>query len=795
MDLFWQITIVEFLLNVAVFAAAILAYGPVRALAERSGWRPTLVKDSAVGILFGLATGAALLLPVHFEGGSAVGTQTVLLGLAGPLGGLSSSLWALAISVIVELFPRVTGGTVDDIAVASSLCSTAAGLALHFILVRRTRSTDRRFTYRHLPILGLMAAVGGLVELLRSQGAAAAAPSILPALASSIVSTVVLGTLMLHEKQRHEAEIELRESRARLLRQTEELATYQRTLEHQVEDRTSELSAANRHLEVTINELQIAKEEAESASRAKSQFLANMSHEIRTPMNGVLGMMELLLHTELEAKQRRYAETVRRSGESLLALINSILDLSKIEAGKLELEQHAFDLRFVIDDVVDLFSEEARRKGLDLGSSIPAEIPTALLGDSGRLRQILTNLIGNAIKFTANGEIAIRVSLTDSSTDSAFFTFEARDTGIGIPDDRRSRIFDAFSQADGSTTRRYGGTGLGLTISKQLCEMMGGTITVESTLGEGSVFRFTAGFIRQTDALQLGKADQRHFDDARASTDASPALAFSHPGIRVLLVEDNPVNLEVGTGIVESLGCHVTTADNGRVALARYDETAFDIIFMDCQMPEMDGFEATQAIRNKEGKVDKAIPIVALTANAIAGDREKCLDAGMSDYVTKPFTRKQIAGILSSWVPASHAVPLPDGSEPDSVPAAPIPPAETTQTIDPRALSALQAFQVPGRPDIVRKSISLYLQHTPPLLATLQDAAARGDADALARASHTLKSSSAYLGATALSARCKELETLARQGTVANASELVGEITRAYRLAEPVLLSHLNVAA
>jgi two-component system, sensor histidine kinase and response regulator len=662
------------------------------------------------------------------------------------------------------------------------------------------------------------------------------------------------------------------------------------TLEDRVEQRTREL---------------------ENANRAKSQFLANMSHEIRTPMNGIIGMMELLLHTGVGGKQQRYLETARRSADTLLALINGILDLSKIEAGKLELERHEFNLAELVEDVTDLFGEVAARKGIELASFLQSNVPTALVGDPGRLRQVITNLIGNAIKFTERGEVVVTASLVEANAEAALVQFEVRDTGIGISPEDQKRIFGAFSQADGSSRRRYGGTGLGLSIARELCEMMGGTIAVSSKPGVGSVFRFSARFGLQRDGLtRIGSGRrlrrelrvlvvddndtnreiiQTHLSNeglrpevmtcgsealdaarraaargqpfeiglidmdmpdisgvelARAikndpalgtmalvlltshgremdidSTDfarrltkplrrsellgclnalaeAQPAavveesepLASDGPwaGTQVLLVEDSPVNLEVAVRMLENVGCTVDTAGNGREAVEKHAARPFDVIFMDCQMPEMDGFEATTAIRAREAGGGRRTPIIALTANAIAGDRDLCLNAGMDDYLSKPFTGSQLSAMLERVLAGSPSR--------DAAPASQLPPTDGV-VLDESVLAGLRQLQRAGRPDIVKRTVDLYLETAPRLLQELLDAAERQDVAAVGRASHTLKSNSANVGAAQLAALCNEVETLARSGSLAKAIALVPGVRDAYTAATGALSSHLERAA
>lgn len=386
-------------------------------------------------------------------------------------------------------------------------------------------------------------------------------------------------------------------------------------------------------------ELTLAKDAAEAASVAKSQFLANMSHEIRTPMNGVLGMTELLLATPLTDKQRHMTQTVRQSAASLLTIINDILDYSKIEAGKLQLERTDIDLSLLLDDAVKLFSEAARQKGLSLSVAIAPDIPTALRGDPTRLRQILLNLIGNSIKFTVAGSITVTADCLKRSAEQVLLRVTVRDTGIGIPPESQTRVFDAFAQADGSTTRKFGGTGLGLTIVKQLVHLMGGTVDLESIPGLGSTFGLTV-------PLEI-RPDNKM---SSAIVQAQQSTARLHG--KILLAEDNVVNREIAVAMLELLGCTVDIAEDGQEALTAADAQSYDVVLMDCQMPNLDGLEASRLIREQEQHHPhrRRLPIVALTANAMEGDREQCLAAGMDGYLTKPFTVDQLHHALAPWL-------------------------------------------------------------------------------------------------------------------------------------------------
>jgi two-component system, sensor histidine kinase len=427
----------------------------------------------------------------------------------------------------------------------------------------------------------------------------------------------------------------------------EQLKRNNEELEDNVALRTVELGDTNETLRRTVDELRKAKQAADAANAAKSQFLANMSHEIRTPMNGVLGMTELILASGPSDRQRKYAEAVYTSAESLLGIINDILDFSKIEAGKMELDNVPFNLHETVRTVLDLFAPKAQRTGITLNANFGPEVPVWVHSDPTRLRQILVNLVGNAVKFTEQGEISVQVSWLSAQCNDSLLCFAVRDTGIGIPLEYRLHIFDSFSQADESMTRKYGGTGLGLAIVKELVELMGGGISVESTPGKGSIFRFTISITRA--------------DEPVAASDIQPLPSNgsngSHaPGDRsyratVLVAEDNVVNQEVCREILQHLGCRVELADNGRLALEMAARTDYDLIFMDYQMPELDGAAATRLIRDQERDSDRHTIIIALTARAMEGDRQQCLQDGMDDYLAKPFTMEHIRDLLQRWLP------------------------------------------------------------------------------------------------------------------------------------------------
>lgn len=392
---------------------------------------------------------------------------------------------------------------------------------------------------------------------------------------------------------------------------------------------------------------------AEAASLAKSEFLAHMSHEIRTPLNGVLGMIDLVLPTELNDKQRKFLELAKMSGESLAALVNDILDFSKIEAGKLDIESITFDLRKVLEQVKDIQSLKANAKGLQVLCEVPAEVPALVQGDPSRVRQILINLINNAIKFTERGSVTVRAGVEEVGNEHLVVRFGVTDTGIGIPPDRMNRLFKSFSQVDGSTTRKYGGTGLGLAISKQLTELMGGQIGVESEAGKGTTFWFTVKFGHAAEQALTETPTPETPDRLEASPPAACRLAA-----RILIAEDNEVNQIVLSELLADEGYRYEIVNDGKQAVEAVLRNHFDMVLMDCQMPVMDGFEASRAIRQNEG-TGRRIPIVALTANATKADRDRCLENGMDAHCTKPIEiddlLKVIASLLSRSQPAQPA--------------------------------------------------------------------------------------------------------------------------------------------
>lgn len=687
--------------------------------------------------------------------------------------------------------------------------------------------------------------------------------------------------------------------------QDKELRFHRELLEDNVRERTVELSEANANLRRTIEELQQAKDRAEAAIQAKMQFLANISHEIRTPMNGVLGIAEILDHSPLSTRQRQLLQTLRQSGADLMVIINDLLDFSKLESGKFDLNISVFNLHQLLDNCIDVFSAEARRKNVEIACIVHPDVPVHIQSDPDRIRQILINLISNALKFTSSGSVVITAQAGEAGGVQGQVIVSVADTGVGIPESFLQKIFSPFTQVDETMTRSHGGTGLGLTIVHQLLTLMDGHIGVTSQVGKGSVFTATIPFIHPEDppkaapdmeadvyvetiglsplsrtsldkilarfglravhradvetpqgsVLPPGKpvffvamADDetatarqlellhRQYDPEKTIILVVPNLtesempssllinqAITKPlrqsdvqniilnaaglgqaplaekeaayprnvifPVQALLAEDNKFNQKVAQGALEIFGVTVTIADNGREALEHTLSTRFDIIFTDCQMPVMDGYAASIAIRDHEARLHpgQRVPIVAMTAHAMARDKLRCFQSGMDGYLPKPFTLKDLYRCLIKWLP-DRAQKIPESGRIDDSDVSDL--DRDSEVLDQTILNSLRSLQSTGSRDLLKSLFAAYRESSSTLVQAIAAAVQDGDGQAIRHNAHTLKSSSHNVGAVALSDMAQEMEALAKSGKTSQLPQLLARLTQEHERVLDALTRH-----